>query len=401
MPSYTYSNLKTAVNNKIHNKIGVVQDVRSILNEGVRDVVSEIDLRSTIRRASLSPNLFDDVFQYAAPSDLKDDAIIDIRAQVHRSKSEQWELTTPYDFDTRKNDNENLVAVRREGLVDKLLIAATVNDNSITISSLDSVTENGASWTAVGDAENLRQDADNYVKGAASIRYDIGSGATTTAGIQHTSLPAVDLTNYEAEASAFVWVNLSNASDITNFILRLGSSTSDYWQMTSTSTNESTMFAVGWNLLRFDFNGKTTVGTVTTTSIDYASIFMTKAVGKVSQTDFRFDHIIVSRGKIYDIPYYSKYAWQSSTGTYKENSTVDTDYLNVDTTEFNLIVNKCSELAAEDVREYRDAERYGKKYTAMKKEYQMNNPSHKMPLQTRYWDFSTISDNDDILGFTG
>jgi hypothetical protein len=65
---------------------------------------------------------------------------------------------------------------------------------------------------------------------------------------------------------------------------------------------------------------------------------MTKAAGKISETDYGFNYLVVMQGVIHDILYYSKYGWQNSGGTYIENSSSDSDLLVADTTEYELFV---------------------------------------------------------------
>jgi hypothetical protein len=70
MPTYTRSNLKTSINSRIHNKIGIITDIDTLINDSAREAY-KIDFRSAKRKSSTAPNLFNDIFQYACPTDLK------------------------------------------------------------------------------------------------------------------------------------------------------------------------------------------------------------------------------------------------------------------------------------------------------------------------------------------
>lgn len=140
-------------------------------------------------------------------------------------------------------------------------------------------------------------------------------------------------------------------------------------------TQEGIAFQTGWNLLRFDFSAKTTTGSPDTTAGKYAAIYMTKAVGKVSETDYRFDHIIMRGGIIHDLIYYTKYGWQSNIGTYKENSTADTDYVNADTDELELFTYAGKSAAALELRQFNTYEVFEKQYQDKKAAYQLKYPS--------------------------
>ena len=385
MPTYTRTMLKASVNSRIHNKIGILSDSETTLNNGVREAISFVDFRSMKRKSSLAPNLFNDIYHYTCPTDLKGMKIVDLQPQTgERSKFNDWELTTESEFDRRKETEYNLLAFSDRDFTRKLLVSASVNDDGFTVSPLDSLT-GGGTWALFGDGTNVTQDSYEYVKGSASINFDISAAGGTTAGIQSSDIPTFDLTNYASNGSAFVWVYITSTTDITNYILRLGSDSSNYYSMTATTTNEGLAFSTGWNLLRFAFSGKSTTGTPDDDACDYAAIYMTKTAGKISETDYRFDHIIVKLGAIYNLIYYSKYPWQSSSGTYKENSTADTDYINVDTEEYQMIVEKCVEHASNEIRESEDALTSSNKFEKLKREYQRSYKGEGLRSESTYY----------------
>lgn len=390
MPYYTRTMLKASLNARLHGKIGRLVDANETINRGVKEAFSETDFRSSKRVSSSPPNLFDEVYDYSAPVDLKGQKIIDIDPQVERGDDE-WHLVTPEEFARRKTIEDFLVAVRdADGLV-RLKISRHVDDTTLIVATLDALSYNGANWALFGDGTNLRTDADNYVKGNGAVRWDISAAAGTTAGIQHTSLPTFDLTDYLSAGSVFVWAWITSTTGLTNYKIRLGSDGSNYYEMTATTTNEATAFRVGWNLIRFDFSAKTTTGSPVAASCDFAAVFMTKTTGKVSELDYRFDHIMVKRGKLHDTHYYSAFPWQNSSGTYLEESTSDNDYLNVRADEYNIILEKCVEAAGNDAREYDDAAMAAKKYSEKRTMYLMDNPSEALLLTSTYHDIQSIT----------
>ena len=171
---------------------------------------------------------------------------------------------------------------------------------------------------------------------------------------------------------------------MTNYILRIGSSSSAYYSITVTTNNEGASFYAGWNLLRFDFTNKSETGTVDTDACDYVALYITKDAAKVSETDYRFDNLVIKMGPYYDVIYYTRYAWQSSAGTYLEDATTTTDLLNMETDEFNLAVLKTLQFMEEHLKKFKEADRWEKKYEAKKDEYIMRNPSEALLLQQTY-----------------
>lgn len=399
MPNYARSTIKTHIDEMIS---GTVSDAKFIImaDKSVREVLADIDMRSMKRKSALSPNLFDDIFPYSAPSDLKQDKIIDIKPQIDRGRFDDWTLVPAEEFDRLKNDRridrwgdplelskteqwlgDNLVAVDTRDFVRKVLISKPIDDTETNISTLDAVGD----WEGFGDGENLTKDSSNYVKGNASINWDINADGGTTAGIVNSSLDTFDVSSYLTEGSIFVWAYLSSATDVTNFIIRVGSSSSAYYSITITTNNEGNSFEGGWNLLRFDFVNASETGTVDDDACDYVAIYMTKDAGKTSETDYRFDNIIMKVGDHYDLIYYSKYGWQTSAGTYAENSANDTDLINVDTDEIDLIELKMAENIERYILRHKDvADNLKREYEEKKAKYIENNPSEARLLTEEY-----------------
>jgi hypothetical protein len=400
MPQYTYAQLKAAVNGRLHSKIGLLPDPRVSLNNGARELYSIVDLRSSKRKATLAPNLFQDVYSYTWPTDGKDMAFIDLQRQTtDRPKLERWSLVGEANFDQRKTLSEGLIAFTDRDFARKLLVSTQIDDRTLTVSPLDSTTSGGGTWTAVGDATNIRTDSQNYVKGNGSLEFDMNAGGTT-AGVQNTALTTFDLTNYLANGSVFVWAYITTTTYITSFTLRLGSSSSNFYYQTVTATNEGTAFQQGWNLLRFDLNGSGTTGTPVIASCTYASVFMTKTGAKPADTAYRFDNLMVKNGRFYNLIYYSKYPWQTAAGVYIQDSTLDTDYLNVDSTEYQMAIEKCVELCGFETEDANDVTLAANRFTTLKDNYTSKYPSEAAIWTESYYDFASIDGDDRIGGHT-
>jgi len=398
MPVYQYSTLAARLAKKVS---GVISDADwlIVINDAVAEVISDIDLRSMKRKSALSPNLFDDIWDYTCPTDLKANRIIDVRPQIKRGRLDQWRLTTEEEFDRLKEDHrvdywgdpiklsrsqwlgDSIVAVSDADFVRKVKLSRPIDDTSVTINDLDSI----GTWLLFGDGTNLTKDSDNYVKGSACVNWDISSAGGTTAGIQNSSLTSFDISEYLGEGSVFVWAYITSATYLTNFILRVGSSSSAYNYITVTTNNEGTAFYAGWNLLRFDFvNKAVTAGSPTNTACTYIALYMTKNALKISETDYRFDWLVMKKGNKYNLIYYSKYGWQTNAAVWIENSTTSTDYINVDTDELKLIEYKAAELGERHLRSHTNADKMFQLYDLKKKEYQFNYPSESLILTNTY-----------------
>lgn len=376
--NYDYSEyLNEVVDSARRSNITNVITARNPLNRAARRVISDIDLRSTKRNSALASNLFDDIYSYAAPSDLKGDAIIDLIPQVNRDIDFRLELVSEQEFDMKKTIRDNIVAIATDELVKRLKFSGDVKDTVLSPGSLDSLTNDGGTWIAFGDAESVAADTDNFIKGGGSVKFDL-TGSGTTAGISNIGLTTFDITDYINNGSVFVWVYINSTTNLTNFIIRIGNDiTANYYTQTITTTNESTSFVNGWNLLRFDFASMTQTGTVAPTTCDSIAIYMTKTSGK-SDNGYRFDDISLHTGQIHNVLYYSGYPWQTSAGVFLENSTADTDVLNAETDEFDLFVFRGKAELFRELRRFDLVKDAMAEYDKLKKEYQRLNPSERV-----------------------
>lgn len=383
MPTYTYTNLKDEVIDPLI-WVGTPATVRTALNRAARKVVTDADLRSTKRKSAISPFVMDDVYHYTCPTDLKDRKIVDIPAQVNRGLDTRMRLVSTKEFDRKKAVVKNMVAISDEDFVRKLLLSIDADDTVTQISAFDAVADpNGGTWTAYNDAANVSADTDYYVEGSGSIKFDL-TGSATTAGIYNTGLTAFDISEFSNNGFILVWVYINSTTNLTNFVLEIGNDlTTNYYTQTVTTTNEGLAFQNGWNLLRFSFASMTENGTVDDTAIDSVRFYMTKTSGK-SDDGYRVDGMVLHSGEIHSAVYYSKYAWQTSLGTWIENSTADTDKLNADTDEFDLFVLRGKVELLGELREFDLRKQYMDDYREALGKYKRKYRSEALKEQTYY-----------------
>jgi len=386
---YTRANLKTRMNAGIQGRVGMLISSEDTMNEAVRDVLKDHDLRSNKRRANLSPNLFNGIFDYACPSDLKADAIIDLPGQAKRADGE-LEFIPAREFEIRRP--QSAIAVDDYNGTRVLKVNSIVDSNSITVAELDSLTSgslNGTAWTAFGDVDSIAVDDADFIKGAGSLKWNITAAGGTTAGLQNADINPIDITDYLDGTSAFfLWHKINSATDITNYILRFGTDDSNYYSKTITTQADGTAFAAGWNLLKFDLSSYSTTGTPTNTNIKYFVPYMTKATGKISESDYKFDWLVLKKGVVTYVKYYSKYGWQSSAGAYKENSTDDSDLLVADTDEFNLFVSRARAVAKKELAiSQQDIDSAEAAYQRDLAQYRLKHPSEALILTSESYAF--------------
>src|SRR3954467_13680329 len=121
MPTYLYTDLQSAVEGNLHGMTALMSGTNYseafMLNLGVLQAL-EIDFRSTKRKAVIAPDLFDDIYQYACPTDLKKKKVVGLQPQnMDRSRFDVWNLVPEDQFDQLKQTRDNLISVSDNSLV--------------------------------------------------------------------------------------------------------------------------------------------------------------------------------------------------------------------------------------------------------------------------------------------
>lgn len=383
---YTRSQFKQDINRGIQGRIGLLISAEDTMNEAVRETLNEVRVRSTKRRSQLVPNLLNGVFEYAVATDLHGIAISDVPAQAKREDGE-FTLVPVEQF--LRNPRRGDIAIGDQNGMRILYINSETTDESVAIDPMSLI--GSGEWTAFGDAENLETNTDDYVKGTTSIEFDISAAAGTTAGIQKTIGPtdSIDLSAFISKAaSAFSYARITSTTGITNYKLRLGTDSNNYYEFTVTVRNDGGAFSAGWNLLRFDLSNPTVQGSPDAEDIQWVALFMTKAISKVSEGGYMFNWLEARKGKYADVLYYSKYGWQTAAGAYLENSTDDTDLLVANTDEYDLFVKKGRVIAAIEA-ELPDSvvERRKQEYKIAMDGYKLVSPSEEKTVISSYHNY--------------
>lgn len=386
--NYTVTSTKTELEGMLHGTtLAQITSVNSVFNRAARQVLLDIDPAET-KRISQTNTIYENVFDYSAPTDLKGDKVIDVRPQVSRRMSDIFIKRYGQEFDTTKNINgdNKIFNVKYNNGTKSLRIASPLTNSAILLNMLDSVTGNGT-WSGSG-ATNLVADSINYADGSASLKFDLSSGADpTTSYIENSTFSSVDLSDLEGASALFLWVYLPTASGFTSISLRWGSSSANYWSVTATTTHEGNSFNNGWNLIRFDWTASTTeTGTADSSAVDYARISFT--FNGTAQSGVRANGLWNRLGVVYDIEYYSKYLFASSAGVYQETVDDDSNYINLDTDAYNVFLWQLALQAAHQQHSQNanfDINYYIKNYDEAKNKYIRQYPSEVQKGQSQYY----------------
>ena len=347
MADFTIAEVKEDLNGILHStSTAKVINLNALLYRAARNVLTKVDPPSTIRIAQITNAVHDDIYDYAAPSDLKGSKIIDIRPQVKRTEADSFSQRGIKDFAKYLADGE--FSIREDSGNKTLRIAVDISPSPVTLNEMDSLTANGT-WAAADSGNNLTLDTLDYVLGSGCLNFD-ATGATVSVSIQVSDMTAVDLSTHDEKSQLFVWVYIPDKSIVSSVTLLWGNDlTTNYWSATATTPHDATAIKTGWNLFRFNWNGATETGTVAPATIDSLKITITQSAATV-ETDYRVDRIVSTVGKIYEIEYYSEFLFRSSAGTFQQKTSDNSDIINLDEDGYNLYINECGFLIAQQVK---------------------------------------------------
>ncbi len=340
--SYSVTNLKADLTGVLHGtSLSQITGIDNLIYRAGRSVLLDVDPQETQRIAPLASAVFNNVFDYAIPVDLKGNKIIDIRKQVGVYPNQSFVQEYSKQFNQNKTALQNQFNVQFNSGIKTIRIADSDLPAGTIINSCDSATANGT-WAVGGTASNLTTNNTNYVTGSSSLQFDATTGA---AYLQNSTMAAVDLSTLVNQGHFFVWVYMPTASQFTDVKLRWGSSPTAYYEQTVTVTQQGTAFQNGWNLLDFAWLGANVTGSPVTTAIDTLRVTCDVTA---AQTAIKLDSISCRLGTIMEMVYYSSYLFSNATtGVWQETVLDDSDIVNLATESYNLLLNKLAFFAAQ------------------------------------------------------
>jgi len=385
MSNFSITDLKVDLAGILHaTDVSSVPNITYLINRAARKLVSDLDIAECKRISQMTSPIYGQVYNYALPSDLKANSIIDIRPSQESvvNENEFGNFQSLFTRDFMRFKESGTLNITFNQMTKFARLSASVG-SPIVINLLNSITDNGT-WALGGTGTNLTVDNLNYLSGGASLAFDTTSG--TSAYLENSTMTAVDLSDLVDVGAVFLYVYLPTSS-ITNVNLRWGSSASDYYSQTVTAQQDGTAFIQGWNLLQFDYDTATETGTVVDTAIDYARITFTYP--SATLTGFRANNLVAQLGQMFDIEYYSNALFRdASTGAFKQETTDDTDLINLSDESYNIFLNILGDYASTQIggetSQY-DSGYLKNEYAIDRRNYLKNFPSEAIKPKTTYW----------------
>lgn len=343
---YSVQTLITDLGSVIHGtRTNKIPNLYGHISRAARQLLLDVDPKETQRILQVA-QVFNNVFDYAAPADLKGDHFIDLRPQAGRQPGDIFEQEYAQTFDAEKVLGEsNVIYTQWNTGVKTLRIEAPTLTAPVTICDTSTL----LGWSATAGAQNLSLDTVYNVAGGGDIQFDLAAGYTS-GSIQISTLTPVDMTGKVNIDTEFVWVYLSNGSAITSLDVKWGSDyTANYYHLTVSTTQQGLAFQNGWNLIALPWASATLVGSPILTAYD--SVQLTVNYNSTIQTGLKFCNFTSNTGYIMELQYYSKYLFRDpSTNAFQEtiaDATDNTKVINLDTESYNLLFNKTAHFIAQ------------------------------------------------------
>lgn len=386
--NYTISKLQSDLAGILHGTtINQITNIFGIYNRAASKFLLECDPNESIRVIPFPSVIYNMVYDYAAPPDLKGNKLIDIQPQIDRTSIDLWTQSYIQSFDIAKTTSmQNGFDLAWNSGFKTIRVNAPYLPVPILINDCTEIQGNGT-WTVGGDATNLTVNNTSFFSTPSSLQFDL-NGATGIGYVENSTMQPLDLSMWLNQATEFFYTSLPTGAQFTSMELRFGSSSSAYYKQTATMNQQGTAFVNGWNLISEPWLGSTVVGSPDPTSITYCRVTYNYTVGDY-QTAVLLNNITSNLGKILNMVYYSKYMFSDSTGAYKENVTSINDFINLDTDAYAIFFNLVAYLVVQQQQgldaAYYDGNFFLTAYTEGLARYKQQYPSQQQKAQTKYY----------------
>lgn len=345
--SYSITNAKADLEGMLHGTtLNQITNLNGVFNRAGRQLIEDIDPQETKRLTEFTNPIFYQVYDYAIPTDLKGNKVIDIRPQTTRYPQDVYNQDYNQAFDLAKGwwSSGNQFTINFDSGVKTIRINSPFLPQGTVVNQISGVNDNGT-FNVGGGASNIATNNINFINFGGSIQFNLDAGQAT-GYVENSTMSSQDLSDQVNQGTEFIFVYLPDASAITSVSLRWGSSSADYYTRTKTVNQQGNAFENGWNLLSFDWVNATTVGSPDASEIDYVRI--TFSYDSTLQTGVLINSYASRMGTILILEYYSKYLFRDGlTGVFQETVTDDSNLLNLDTESYNLFLYQTALLAAQ------------------------------------------------------
>lgn len=338
MPLPTVSNLRQAVSAIL---TGIdLDEVPDLYGSFQRAVSTTIQKAPILEASGRDPiMLYDNVFDYNAPETIFGGALIDVRPQgVPRNVWDDVEKQPILRFDLGKNySTPSGYRVTFESRKQDIIMRIAQNFAKKSI-CLDPMTQT-TGWTLAGNASGLAQDTTVFYHQPASLRFNL-----TAAGTQATMTKALtsqlNLSDYQGVGVAFLAIYMPSAAPITSVSVKIGSSPTDYYQVTETEGFLGTFYSNDFLLIAFDLAGVAATGAPDFSAVDYLQVIIN--YNGIAVPNVRLGDLFICLPSAHEVLFYSPAVFVAGTADASVYITTDDDTILFHPASYNIYVQEAA-----------------------------------------------------------
>lgn len=325
----TVSTLSTRLDNKRRDTTSgniTSSDKISAINAAINQLRAVVDISTAVERKYFT--YLPGIYEYSVANNLGLTDFSNVKQIRIANEPDQvpWERCSANDF-TYAAGNKNAFAI--EGVDEDTMLKVSYLGSAIRADIHNaSAYNNNGTWAAdlaTSDAENVASDTAEYWNYRGSIKFDVdvSNSVNNYAQISVSDMAAVNLSsdalNGRARIRMKVFIPAGGVTDLTNFGLFWGSSSTNYWSETATAQATGGGFqADAWNDIEFDWTSASVTGSPDASAIDYLNFRVTYGAGYTDKTGFRINDIVAYEPKRLELMYYSDFWVDNGTGTARQ-----------------------------------------------------------------------------------
>lgn len=278
--------------------------------------------------------IYDGVTDYLINTSIFGTNITDIRPQgISRTQNDFVYKKMSDDFDRDKEFHFSGTMATFDYVAGTPVIRI-VSSNTTPKILLDSMAET-TGWTNNASITGLTTDPSFFYQRPASLRFNMQAGGSQ--GYLEKTINAIDLTSYQGTGVGFLAVELPT-TDFTLFTLRIGSDSSNYYEITNTAGTLGNITGE-FMLVAFDLSLATTVGSPDISSIKYLRVALN--YDGTAQTNVRLGYLFISLPCPNQI-LYTTAGFFSVSGTVSNSITTDADVIILNDSAYTIYEYECA-----------------------------------------------------------
>ena len=246
-----------------------VADLYGAFQRAARVFVQKAKIPETQGTQNLS--IYSGVTDYLIDTRIYGTSVMDIKPQgVSRSSSDFVYKKLADDFDRAKQfiySGTIATFAYQQGTP----IIRIVSSHTSPQAFLDRMSDT-TGWVASGDASGLTKDSSFYYQSPASLRFNLATAGSQ--GLLTKTITSTDLSSYQNVGVAFLAIELPTASVFTSIGIKVGSSASNYYDVSNTQSTLGAFVSGQFLLIPFDTASATAVGSPDATKITYLQVYL-------------------------------------------------------------------------------------------------------------------------------